>query len=101
LNYVGASETVTAPPLKANQTYNTACFTWDNSCDLTKNLWCVDGRCQCYNQLTYWNGTQCVACANGSYYDGTNCVCPSYSYLYISSTNTCRMFRYLFILIKI
>jgi hypothetical protein len=86
------SNSVTAEPLKVNQSYNITCFTWDDSCDLTKKLWCVNGRCQCYDQLTYWNGTQCVQCANGSYYDGSNCVCPSYSYLYISSTNSCRLF---------
>jgi hypothetical protein len=92
LNCLGVLNAATPEPLKGNQTYNVTCFTWDNSCDLTKDLWCVDDRCQCYNQLTYWNGIQCIQCPNGFYYNGSNCICPSYSYLDISSTNTCRLY---------
>lgn len=86
----GKENTVTAEPLKGNLSYNSACFTWDNSCDLTKQLWCVNDRCQCYDQLTYWNGSNCVFCRNGSFFDGISCSCPSYSFPDLTSTNTCR-----------
>jgi hypothetical protein len=87
---LGKSNTITAEPLKSNLPYNTECFTWDQSCDLSTKLWCVTGRCLCYDQLTYWNGSQCVACFTGAYYDGLACVCPPYAYLYITPTNSCR-----------
>lgn len=75
--------------MKFNLSYNISCFTWDDSCDKTKELWCVNDYCQCYDQLSYWNGTQCLQCPNGSYYDGSSCACPSYSYPDMTPTNSC------------
>jgi hypothetical protein len=82
LNCLGVPNAATPQPLKANQTYNVACFTWDNSCDLTKDLRSVDDRCQCYDQLTYRNATRYIQYPNSFYCNRSNCICPSYSYLY-------------------
>jgi hypothetical protein len=93
---LGIANSITAAPLKTDQNYNTTCFSFDDSCDQSKQLWCVNGRCQCYDQLAFWNtsSSSCQFCPNTFYYNGLNCVCPSYKYLYTTnSSSSCRYYQ--------
>lgn len=87
----GKTKAVTAAPLRTNRVYNESCFTFDSSCTKSMNLWCINGRCQCYNQLYYWNSTtsQCVLCPSSFYYNGTACDCLPGRYLIGPSFTTC------------
>lgn len=89
----GASKLASSDTIKFNQTFNASCFSFDDSCDSTKKLWCIDNRCQCYDQLAYWRAASnsCTYCAATFYYDGTACTCPQLTYLHTPST-TCREF---------
>ncbi|UJR37970.1 hypothetical protein I4U23_030653 [Adineta vaga] len=89
----GQNKAITAAPLKTNLGYNESCYIFDSSCNQTLNLWCINGRCQCYNQLYYWNGMKCVLCPNTFYYNGTSCVCPPNRYLLGPANTMCALYK--------
>ncbi|CAF0976898.1 unnamed protein product [Adineta ricciae] len=89
----GQQKQITAAPLKANLSYNESCYTFDSSCSLTLNLWCINDYCQCYNQLYYWNGVRCVKCPSTFYYNGSQCTCPSNLYLQGPTNTLCASYK--------
>lgn len=45
---------------KDKKTYNQICFSNNASCEDNKNFECLDGVCKCNDDISYWNGKQCV-----------------------------------------